>query len=184
MRSDVREATVTDTLRSDVVSKLRSQYLDISNREADLSAKYGPNHQAAVNLRNQMFEIGRSITAELGRLAETYKSDYEIAKQREDDVQRSLDEAVSKSQITGQAQVQLKELESNSQTYRSLYENFLQRYTESIQQQSFPITEARVISTASKPLKRSSPKTILVILVACGGGLMLGLGLGIMMDLV
>ncbi|MBR2118637.1 MAG: exopolysaccharide biosynthesis protein [Afipia sp.] len=183
MRSDVREATVTDTLRSDVVSKLRSQYLDISNREADLSAKYGPNHQAAVNLRNQMFEIGRSITAELGRLAETYKSDYEIAKQREDDVQRSLDEAVSKSQITGQAQVQLKELESNSQTYRSLYENFLQRYTESIQQQSFPITEARVISTASKPLKRSSPKTILVILVACGGGLMLGLGLGIMMDL-
>jgi succinoglycan biosynthesis transport protein ExoP len=183
MRSDVREATVTDTLRSDVVSKLRTQYLDIATREADLSAKYGSNHQAAVNLRNQMFEIGRSITAELGRLAETYKSDYEIAKQREDDIQRSLDEAVSKSQITGQAQVQLKELESNSQTYRSLYENFLQRYTESIQQQSFPITEARVISMASKPVKRSSPKTVLVVIIACSSGLILGVGLGIMKEL-
>lgn len=183
MRSDVREATVTDTLRSEVVSKLRSQYLDIANREADLSSRYGPNHLAALNLRNQMREIGRSITAELGRLAETYKSDYEIAKQREDDVRKSLDEAVSKSRLTDRAQVQLKELESKSQTYRSLYENFLQRYTESIQQQSFPITEARVISTASRPLQRSNPKTILVLLVSCGGGLVLGLGLGLLRDL-
>ena len=183
MKSDVRDATVTDTLRSEVVSKLRSQYLEIANREADLSARYGRAHLAAVNLRNQMREIGRSISSELGRLAETYKSDYEIARQREDEMQQSLDSAVSKSQVTGQAQVQLKELESNSQTYRSLYENFLQRYTESIQQQSFPITEARVVSTADTPSKRSSPKTILVIAVAIGGGLMLGLGLAIMRDL-
>jgi succinoglycan biosynthesis transport protein ExoP len=183
MKSDVREATVTDTLRSDVVSKLRTQYLELANREADLSARYGSNHLAAVNLRNQMREIGRSITAELGRLAETYKSDYEIAKQREDEVQGALQAAVARSQIGGQAQVQLKELESNSQIYRSLYENFLQRYTESIQQQSFPITEARVISIATRPFKRSSPKTVLVLLIACGGGLMLGLGIAMMRDM-
>lgn len=183
IRSDVREATVTDTLRSEVVSKLRSQYLEIANREADLSARYGVNHLAAVNLRNQMREIARSITAELSRLAETYKSDYEISRQREEEVERALRDAVSRSQVGGQAQVQLKELESNSQTYRSLYENFLQRYTESIQQQSFPITEARIISVASRPLKRSSPKTILVISIALGGGLMLGFGVAIMRDL-
>ncbi|WP_210189211.1 polysaccharide biosynthesis tyrosine autokinase [Bradyrhizobium erythrophlei] len=183
MKSDVRDATVTDTLRSDVVSKLRTQYLDIANREADLSARYGVNHLAAVNLRNQMREIAKSITAELGRLAETYKSDYEIAKQREDEAQRALEAAVARSQIGGQAQVQLKELESNSQTYRSMYETFLQRYTESIQQQSFPITEARIISSAGKPSKRSSPKTILVLSMACAGGLMLGFGIGLMRDL-
>jgi polysaccharide biosynthesis transport protein len=183
MKSDLREATVTDTLRSDVVSKLRSQYLDIANREADLSARFGPNHFAAVNLRNQMREIKRSIGEELGRLAETYRSDYEIAKQREKQVQSSLDDAVSKSQITGQAQVQLKELESNSQTYRTLYENFLQRYTEALQQQTYPITEARVISTASRPFRRSSPSLILVLLVAVVSGLMLGLGVGIVNDM-
>jgi succinoglycan biosynthesis transport protein ExoP len=181
--SDVREATVTDTLRSDVVSKLRSQYLEIANREAGISARYGINHQAAVILRNQMLEIARSITAELSRLAETYKSDYEIARQREVEVDRSLDEAVARSQLGGQAQVQLKELESNAQTYRALYENFLQRYTESIQQQSFPITEARIISAASRPTKRSSPKTVLVLTIALGGGLMLGFGVAIMRDL-
>ena len=183
MKSDVRDATVTDTLRSEVVSKLRSQYLDLANREADLSARYGATHLAAVNLRNQMHEIATSIKAELSRLAETYKSDYQIAKQRESDVQHSLDDAVARSQVGGQAQVQLKELESNSQTYRSLYENFLQRYTESIQQQTFPITEARVISIATPPSKRSSPKTLLVGAIAAFGGLMLGFGVALMRDL-
>jgi succinoglycan biosynthesis transport protein ExoP len=183
MKSDVRGATVTDTLRSDVVSKLRSQYLDLANREADLSGRYGSGHLAAVNLRNQMQEIAASIKAELSRLAETYKSDYEISKQREDEAQRALDDAVARSQVKGQAQVQLKQLESNSQIYRTLYESFLKRYAESVQQQSFPITEARVISVATRPDKRSSPRTVLVLILACGGGLMLGVGIATMRDL-
>lgn len=182
-KSDLREATVTDTLRSEVVSKLRSQYLDMANREADLSSRYGQNHLAAVSLRNQMKEIRRSISEELRRLAETYRSDYAIAQQREKGVQAALDDAVSNSQMTGQAQVRLKELESNSQTYRTIYENFLERYTDTIQQQTYPITEARVISSASRPGRRSSPSTLLVLLVGCVSGLMLGIGIGIINDM-
>ena len=50
-------ATVTDSLKNEIVSKLRSQYLELVGREANWSAKYGPNHLAVVNLRNQMREI-------------------------------------------------------------------------------------------------------------------------------
>ena len=83
-------ATVTDTLKNEVVSKLRTQYLELAAREADWSAKYGHDHLAVVNLRNQMREIRNSIFEELKRLRETYKSDYEIAKQREAGVQKEL----------------------------------------------------------------------------------------------
>ena len=106
------------------------------------------SHLAVVNLRNQMGEIQKSILNELQRIAETYKSDYQIAKQREEGVQKELSQAISVSQVTDQAQIALHELESNSQTYRALYDNFLQRYMELVQQQSFPISEARVISPA------------------------------------
>jgi len=54
-------ATVTDTLKNEVVSKLRSQYLELAAREADWSAKYGRDHIAVVNLRNQLPEIRNSI---------------------------------------------------------------------------------------------------------------------------
>jgi succinoglycan biosynthesis transport protein ExoP len=176
-------ATVADTLKSEVITKLRSQYLDIANREADWSARYGANHLAAVNLRNQMREIRNSILDELRRIAEVYKSDYQIAKQREDELQRELARAVDQSQITNKAQVALRELESNSQTYRTLYDNFLQRYMESVQQQSFPITEARNISEATPPSRKSHPNALIVLGIATLGGLVLGLGCGLMREL-
>ena len=171
-------ATVTDSLHDDVITRLRQQYLDLSSREADWSSRYGANHLAAVNLRNQMREIRRSIDDELHRIAETYKSDYEIAKSREDAVQKGLDDIVSQSNVTNQAQITLHELDSSAQSYRALADNFLQQYMQSVQQQSFPITESRLITKASPPLKKSSPKTLLVLAISAAGGMVLAFGWG------
>ncbi len=177
------DATVADTLRNEVVTKLRSHYLELAARESDWSARYGHDHLAAINLRNQMREIRNSIFDELKRLGETYKSDYEIAKQREDGIQKELTQAVAQSQVTNQAQVALRELESSYKTYQTLYDNFLQRYMESVQQQSFPITEARLISEASRPLGKSHPRTFLVFAITGFGGMILGFGIGMLRDL-
>lgn len=176
-------ATVSDTLKNEVITKLRSKYLDIAGQEADWSRRYGATHLAAVNLRNQMREIENSIRNELQRIAETYKSEYEIAQQRQDSLQRQLDQTVSTSQTKNEAQVKLRELESNSQSYRALYENFMQRYMESVQQQSFPITEARVISPAARPLGKSHPKSMLVIAFAAFAGIGIGVGVGAWRDI-
>lgn len=176
-------ATVTDALKSEVVTKLRSQYLELASRASDWSARYGHEHLAAVNLRNQMREIQSAIIDELRRLAETYKSDFEIAKQRENDIQKEYDKAAAQAEKTNQAQVVLKDLESSSQTFRALYENFLNRYMESVQQQSFPITEARLISPAARPLKKSHPKTFLVLAIAACVGIIFGIGIGVLRDL-
>ncbi len=175
-------ATVSDSLQNAVITKLRSQYLDLSAREADWAARYGHDHLAVVNLRNQMAEIQNSIRNELQRIAETYKSDLEIATQNAASVQKQLSEAVAQSQVTNQAQVKLRELESNSQTYRALYDSFLQRYMESVQQQSFPITDARVISAATRPLTKSNPKTTLVLGLAALVGAALGIAAGAWRD--
>ena len=187
LKADLPEAsfgeTVTDTLKNEVVSKLRSQYLEMAAREADWTVKYGATHLAVVNLRNQMREIKKSIFDELKRLGETYKSDYAIAKQNEEGVQRELTQAIAKSQESDTAAITLHELESSAQTYKSLYENFLQRYMETVQQQSFPITEARVISMATRPLQKSHPRTLVDLAIAGFGGLILGFGLGMFRDL-
>jgi polysaccharide biosynthesis transport protein len=153
------DASVSDALSNPIITKYRQQYLDLVNREADWSTRYGRNHLAVVNLRNQIREIRDSTFAELRRLAETYKSDYEIAKQRQESLEKDLAQAVSQSQESNKAQSPLRELESSAQSLRTLHDNFLQRYTESIQQESFPITEARIISRATRPLSKSGPKT-------------------------
>jgi succinoglycan biosynthesis transport protein ExoP len=89
-----------------------------------------------------MQELRHSIKDEMGKIAESYKSEYEIALTRQNSLEASLANVVSQSQTTGQAQIQLRELESNAETSRALYDNFLQRYMEAVQQQSVSIRSA------------------------------------------
>jgi polysaccharide biosynthesis transport protein len=179
MRQEIPDASVADALKNEVIVRLRNQYLDLAAREANWSTRYGSTHLAAVNLRNQMKELRRSIANELGRIAESYKSDYEIAQTREESLRESLAGVVSQSKVASQAQLGLRELESNAQTYRALHDNFLQRYMEAVQQQSFPITEARLISPATRPLRKSSPVGSIVLSLSALGGLALSFGVAL-----
>ncbi|MBB4260154.1 polysaccharide biosynthesis tyrosine autokinase [Bradyrhizobium sp. CIR3A] len=183
VKQDIPDANVTDALKNDTIVKLRGQYVDLASKESIWSTKYGRDHLAAVNLRTQMAEIRKNIQDELKRIQESYKSDYDIAQTREEAIKSSLANVVSESQLTNQAQIQLRELESNAQSYQAMYDNFLQRYMESVQQQSFPITEARVISAATTPLVKSYPKTLIILGVSLLGGLMLGLGAAVAREL-
>jgi len=177
------DATVTDALKNDIVSKLRTQYLDLTNKEHDWAARYGKDHLAVVNLRNQMAEINAAIVDEVRQIAGTYKSDFEIAKQHADELQKAYDGAVAQAQKDNQAKVILNDLQSKAKTYRELYETFLQRYTDSVQQQTFPITEAHIISPALRPLTKSSPKTLLTLAISACAGIILGFGIGVFRDL-
>jgi len=174
--------TVSDTLSNPIITKLRTQYLEFLNREADWSVKYGKSHSAVVNLRKQMREIRRSILDELARIMETYKSEYAIAKSHQGELEKRLAALVSRSQGVSQAEVALRSLESAAQSYRKIYDDFLQRHTESVQQQSFPVTEARLISPAS--VYKSHPRTSFVWMVAILAGGVLGVGFGALREVL
>lgn len=171
-------ATVSDALNNPIIVKLRSQYLELTNREAVWAREYGKDHLAVVNLRRQIRDILGSIDDELRRIGETYKSEYEIARQRQAELDKAITDAVSQSQETNQALTTLRNLESSAETYRSLYRTALQRGTELIQMQSFPGAEARLITRASTPTGKSSPKTIIVLSASVIAGVLLGFGTG------
>ncbi len=173
---NIPDPVVTDALSNPVITKLRQQFLDDQNKESEWSARYGADHTAARNLRAEMAALQRAIWDEISRIAESYKSELQIAKSQEESIDKRMIEVFQKSASTRQSQVRLRELETAANTYRGIYETFLSRFTQSVQQQSFPSTEARVVTFASPPRGPSSPKISLTLALA---GLC-GLGLGIM----
>jgi succinoglycan biosynthesis transport protein ExoP len=78
--------------------------------------------------------------------------------------------------LSSQRRVNLKDMESAAQIFRSLHETLLQRSTELIQQQSFPGTEVRIVTEASPPVEKSGPKASIVLGAAIAVGLAAGLG--------
>jgi len=173
---NIPDPVVTDALNNPVITKLRQQFLDDQSKESEWSARYGPDHQAARNLRAEMAALQRAIWDEISRIGESYKSELQIAKTQEESIDRRMTDVFQQSATTRQSQVRLRELETAANTYRGIYETFLSRFTQSVQQQSFPSTEARVVTVATPPSSRSSPKIGLTLALVT----MCGLGLGIL----
>ena len=172
---DIPDPVVTDALNNAVITKLRQQFLDDQSKESEWSARYGSDHQAARNLRAEMAALQRAIWDEISRIAESYKSELQIAKSQEEAIDKRMTEVFQQSASTRQSQVRLRELETAANSYRNIYETFLSRFTQSVQQQSFPSTEARVVTVATPPRGRSSPKTSLTLALAATCGLTLGM---------
>ena len=170
----IPDATVTDALNNGVITRIRAQYLDLAARAADLASRLGQGHVTVVRLHEQMDELRKSIRNEEQRIADAYASDYEIAKAREKSLTDSMFQLVGEAGTSNQAQVTMRDLESSADTYRNLYNNFLQKFQETMQTQTIPVTESRIITRAAPPLYKSSPKSAL----ALAGGIVLGLFMG------
>jgi succinoglycan biosynthesis transport protein ExoP len=175
-------ASVPDSLSNPVISDLRQKYLTAAKSEAQLEGTLGPNHIQVVNLKRSMEEYDRQISDELQRIAESYRSDAEVARAKEQSLARSMNGLVNANAQTNETMVQLRELERESESYRTLYQTFLQRYQETLQQQSFPVSEARVISAAVPPEVASFPKRGTVLMLSAMIGIVFGAGLGAMRE--
>jgi uncharacterized protein involved in exopolysaccharide biosynthesis len=71
---------VSDAFSNPIITKLRQQYLELVNREAEFSVRYGRDHAAVVNLRKQISDIKSSVLNEFRRLAENMNCPIEIDK--------------------------------------------------------------------------------------------------------
>ncbi len=178
------DASVVDSLASSVINELRQQYSQASQQESDIARRYGPDHEAALKFRRKMEDINALILQELARIAQVYRSDLEAAKSQEADLAATLDQYTTRSSTIAQALVRLRELERDAQSDQNLYESFLDRYKSALQQQSFPITDARVLTAASPPRAKSSPKTVITLALSGLAGLAIGLMLALGRELI
>jgi polysaccharide biosynthesis transport protein len=182
LESGQTDAAVSEALDNSVINKLRSSYLDASKKEAEFSKQVGPDHIQTVRLRGELREYERLIFDELKRIAESYESDFLVAKAREQNLSESLSGAAGISAGANVTQVTLRQLEREAETYRNLHQTFLQRYQEALQRQSFPVMEARVITPASVPVEASHPRITLALVLSLMMGGVAGVGLGSLLE--
>ena len=176
---------IPDVVRSPVISALRAQQAEVARKEADLVARYSEQHPLVVNARAERRDIERSIAAEVARVISNLKNDYDVAKTGEDSLQDSLTRATgAASGLDNNVGVRLRELERVNVANKTLFEDFLSRAKLTQEQSSFEEREARLISPATSPSTPSYPKKMLVEALASVVGLMVGVGGGIVLEML
>jgi succinoglycan biosynthesis transport protein ExoP len=175
-------AVVAESMSNPIIEQLRQKYLDAWKKEVEISVKYGSDHLQAQKLRAEMAESERFMFEELGRIAESYKTELSIMKSRVSGLRDTLKNLVTTTSIDHEILAQLRNLERQMETYKSAHSNMLHRYEQTVQQQTIPQIDARVIAPAVTP---STPKPASWLLMFRGlmGGIALSLGLGFLLEL-
>lgn len=173
-----RSGKINFALNNSDLVKLRGQYRDLSAKATELEARVGRKHGAVVKLRDQMEALRASIRAEEKRITDVYVSEYQIAKAREAELTASVAQLAGESGINNQALIRMRELEGAAETLRNLYNSFLQKFKEinTIQQETMPVQNARIITRAVPPLYKSSKKMLAILAGSTVFGLLLGCG--------
>jgi succinoglycan biosynthesis transport protein ExoP len=163
---------------NELISRLRSDLLDLSVRANDIEGRVGKGHLAAVKVRNRMEEVRAAIAAEQKRTAGSFGKNYELARAQYDELSAAMSRAMGEEGANSNAKARMRELESAAETLRNLYNQALQQFSQMNRVEAQPaITpDVRVLMRASAPSQTESSKKRWLILA---GGSVLGLLLGV-----
>ncbi|MGC2521247.1 MAG: polysaccharide biosynthesis tyrosine autokinase [Stellaceae bacterium] len=164
--------TLPDILASPLIQQLRKELDQINLRIAQIRV-YSPFYkltdldaQAAV-LRTQMKE-------EMNRIVASLSSDVMVARKREAELTQSFQDTENQLSDAARSGVRLAQLQREADVNRSIYETFLARYKQTMEQESLAAPEARIISRAEPPGAPVSPKKLQSLVLGMFGGLVVG----------
>ncbi|MEM9440907.1 MAG: polysaccharide biosynthesis tyrosine autokinase [Pseudomonadota bacterium] len=161
-------------LTSPLLAELRIQETSLVRRLSELSAEFGQNHPRMLNVQGELVTVRSKLEDEVRRVVQDLENEVAVAKAREVELQSSLQSIQSQSSTVELAHVELRNLTREAETNRQLFETFLTRFREIVEQQELQEADARIMSAADVPSKPSSPRTKLVTIIALAGSLAAG----------
>lgn len=169
-------ATLAATLNIPTLTNLRNAQTEALQKVADMSMDFGPRHPAVLNARARAAEIQRLVGAELDRIAQSFRKDFERARAADAGLRRKVDALRRHSLDSAQASIRLRELDREVDADRSVYESFLARSRQTAESQQLDAANTHVITAASAPRYRSFPPSASLMMMA---GTVLGAALGL-----
>ena len=169
--SDVLAGASPEALTSQVVSSLRLQLLDITQREAEAVLQFGERHPSLVALRSEKDSVRTFLDQELELIVKAAEDNITVAKTNEEFAQNQLDELTQASAAKKDEQAKLRELEGEVASSRAALEELEDKAAggEELKDQS-----TRVLSKAVVPTLAIFPNKPLVMAASLLGGLSLG----------
>jgi len=164
-------AVVRETAGQGITSGLRSRYLEVLRNYNSLASTLGDSHEQTQRRQRELQEIETLMFEEVRRSARLLREDLRAARERVEGLEAAQARVGERVGADQAVIMQLRDLENNVETVRSLYTSFQQRHQEATQRQEIPVSNARVLNRAGVPNSPSSPNAILLL----GMGGLLGL---------
>lgn len=177
MRSrQISPEILSEVLLSPTIADLRSLLTVAMAQVSTLEATLGPRHPEFVAARSNVALVEAQIRAELDRIVDATRVERDRERARAAALAARVETLKDNVLGSNSAMPVLRELVRQADSDREVYESFLKRAGELSEQQSVDTTNARLISQATAPLKKSWPPRTIIVLAAGMMGGAIGLG--------
>jgi capsular exopolysaccharide synthesis family protein len=168
-------AGIAEVTSNATLNALRTQELDLNRKIAELSTQFGPNHPRLVQARSELAAVHARFLQQTQSITNGIRAELEAAKAEEAELKAQVERASVMSGTASQYEAELKQLEREAQSNRTLYESFLNRFKELREQQDIQRADARILAYAWPSNAPSSPQYKTGLFAAFIVGCLLGM---------
>jgi uncharacterized protein involved in exopolysaccharide biosynthesis/Mrp family chromosome partitioning ATPase len=171
--------TLPDIIASPTIQSLRKELTQINSDIAE-NRNYSTSYKLKV-LEDRATVVRKAMSQEKNRILASLTNELEVARKKEMQLAASFQAMESQLGDAAHSNVRLMQLQREADANRSIYETFLARYKQAIEQESLAEPDARIISRAEGG-SPTSPTKLRFLLIGVVGGVSIGGALGFLRE--
>ena len=161
---------LAEVLASPTIQNLRNEEARVERQLGELRSNGALKSAEIPVLKAEQEALKQQISNQVGEIIKSLDNEIQIARQRRSGLEVALKNAEADLAEANQAQVKAGQLDREANASRTVYESYLTRYKQLIEQDGIAAPEAQMISPAEPAMAKASPNL--------ANWLLLGLGLG------
>jgi capsular exopolysaccharide synthesis family protein len=174
--------SAVEIINSGFIQNLKRDAVALQRKKSDFSERYGERHPEMIKIQTELADLNSKIEQEMVKIADSLQNELAIADARVEALEISLEEAKGARGIDNEKMIKLNELTRDVESNRLIFDNFLQTYKRTDEQEKLQEAQARVLSYAAVPNKPAYPDRLLFLSLTTALSLFLGIFLSFMLE--
>jgi len=170
----LQNASFTEALSAPSIQTLRGKEAELSREIAEIEAAGASMSADLPAQRAQLAAVRKQIDDEVVLVLASLANEVEVARRKEKALEDETAKVEAMISRDSEARLELNKLQREAVANRNIYESFLNRYKQTIEQEGLATPEASLLSSAEVPLEPAGPK----LLPMLAFGLAIGAALG------
>jgi polysaccharide biosynthesis transport protein len=164
----------SQVLNSTLMTDLRAQELQLIRKISELSSDIGDRHPQMVTTRGELASVREKMQDEVQRIISELTDEVAVTRARERELNNHMASLQGDAASLEMAEVELSDLTMEADANRQLFQTFLTRFREIVEQQELQEPDAKIMSPADVPTGPSHPQVMLVTSIGFATSLVLG----------
>ncbi|GAB2886832.1 hypothetical protein GCM10027046_13940 [Uliginosibacterium flavum] len=176
--------TMPEVLQNSLISGLKADLARAEGRREEVITRLGKNHPEYQRTDSEIASLREKIEKETARVISSLGTNNQVNVNREGDIRAALEAQKKKLLDLKNQRDLLTVMQNDVQNAQRTYDTITQRQTQSSLESQTQQTNIALLNVATEAPNHSSPKIFLNLLVSIFLGTLLGVGTGLMLELL